>query len=505
VPRRLVIAAALLLALLVAGALVVRRLVSPEAIRAAVERQATAALGQPVKVGGVDWAVSARPRIVLTGVQVGAPAAITVNRVELTTGLRALLSRRVEHAALAISGSRLVLPLAISLGGGGATPPASSPAPESDAPNSFTIVSIDRISLQEIDLVVGERQVRLEMESSLEGDRLAVSRFRLKSGETVAQGSGEFSSLAARRGTFSASADPLDVDELLALASGFGGQGSTPTPAAAGVRSPAADVRLELTAARGRLAGIPFDDFATSLALRGEEVTLDPLAARVFGGSVRGRLHVDTRVAAPASLSAKMAGLDVAQLTAMAGQAGVLTGRLSGDVQLHSDVGSAARVYRSAAGTGRIEIVDGTAPYLDLVGPVILAFGRPDPSGAAQRSKDFSRLVGTFALAGGVLSSNDLAMASRDVDLRGQGTVRLPGGAVDVRADLVLSEALSAQAGRDLIRYASDGSHVVLPATITGTLAAPTVWIDLSAALRRAARNAIADKVKKELGRLFKK
>ena len=480
---------------------------NPEAIRAAVERQATEVFGQPVKVGGVDWAISARPRVVLTDVRVGSPAAITVSRVELTTGLRALLSKRVEHADVSISASRILLPLPIFLGRArAATPRASSPAPEGSPGSAFTIVSVDRISLRDIDLVVGERQLRLDMECSLEGDRLAVSRFQLESGQAIVHGSGQFSSLAERRGVFSASADPLDLDELLALAGGFSGGGNNARQAAEGTPPDPIDVRVELKAARGRLAGIPFSNFATTLTLHGAEITLAPLAARVFGGTLAGRLRVDTKSASrTAYITAKLAGVDVAQLAAMAGQPGVLTGRLAGDLQLHAEAGAADLVYRTAAGTASMAITDGTAPYLDLVGPVILAFGRPDPSSPAQRSKEFSRLAGTFALAEGVLSSNDLSMASRDVDLRGQGTVRLPSGSVHVKADLVLSEALSAQAGRDLIRYASEGSHVVVPATITGTLASPAVSVDVSAALQRAARNALMDKLKKELGRLFKK
>jgi hypothetical protein len=507
VVRKVLAAAFVLLAILVAGALVARRLVNPEAIRAAVERQATEALRQPVKVGAVDWALSVRPRLVLSGVQVGDPVAITVSRVELTTGLRALLSKRLEHGSLSIAGSRIVLPLPISLGARGpATPPSTSPPVAGGGTRDFVVASIDRISLSDIDLVVGGRQVRLDAESSLVGDRLAVSRFRLESGQTAVEGKGEFSSLGARRGVFSASADLLDLDELLALASGLTGQAESARQAAASERPAPMDVRVDLKAARGHLVGIPFTTFATVVALQGEEVVLDPLGARVFDGTLAGRLRVDTRSApVSTSISAKLAGLDVAPMAAMARQAGALTGRLAGQVQLHADTGPADAVVRRAAGTARVEIADGTAPFLDLVGPVILAFGRPNPSSAAPRSREFSRLSGTFALTGGVLRSNDLAMTSRDVDLRGQGSVRLPGGEVDVKADLVLSEALSAQAGRDLIRYASEGSHVVLPATITGTLTSPSVSIDLDAALQRAALNALKDKMKKELGRLFKR
>ena len=56
----------------------------------------------------------------------------------------------------------------------------------------------------------------------------------------------------------------------------------------------------------------------------------------------------------------------------------------------------------------------------------------------------------------------------------------------DVRADLLLSESLSAQAGRDLYRYARQGSRIVLPATVNGPLASPSVSLDVAAAAERA-------------------
>jgi hypothetical protein len=92
-------------------------------------------------------------------------------------------------------------------------------------------------------------------------------------------------------------------------------------------------------------------------------------------------------------------------------------------------------------------------------------------------------------------------MNSRDVDMRGRGTLAVAGAIVDLKADLVLSDALSAQAGRELVRYAREGSRVVLPATITGSLASPSVSIDATAAVGRALRNTVTDKIRK----LFKR
>jgi hypothetical protein len=252
--------------------------------------------------------------------------------------------------------------------------------------------------------------------------------------------------------------------------------------------------------------GADFAALIASLRMSRGGVTLDHFTTTIFDGKVAGRVQLDTTASPPAaSLSAEIEGVDAARLAAFAGSAGVLTGRLAGHVSLRARGVTPETIFRSATGRATVVITDGTLPGLDLVSPVILAFGKPDPSKAAAPSREFSRLGGTFALAEGVLRSDDLAMSSRDVDLSGQGTLRVAGAVADVRADLLLSESLSAQAGRDLYRYARQGSRIVLPATVNGPLASPSVSLDVAAAAERAITNELEDQVRKALERLRKR
>ena len=71
--------------------------------------------------------------------------------------------------------------------------------------------------------------------------------------------------------------------------------------------------------------------------------------------------------------------------------------------------------------------------------------------------------------------------------MTGRASVRVPAGAVDMHANVVLSAALTAQAGTDLRRYAQEDGRIVLPATITGTVASP-VSGSISPPPRRAGR-----------------
>jgi hypothetical protein len=108
-------------------------------------------------------------------------------------------------------------------------------------------------------------------------------------------------------------------------------------------------------------------------------------------------------------------------------------------------------------------------------------------------------------MAGGTLRSDNLAMASRDLDLAGTLTLNLETGALASRADVVLSRDLTAQAGTDLRRYAQEDGRVVVPATLGGTLERPSVSLDLASATRRAIGNELRRRTKSFLDGLLNK
>ncbi len=68
----------------------------------------------------------------------------------------------------------------------------------------------------------------------------------------------------------------------------------------------------------------------------------------------------------------------------------------------------------------------------------------------------------------------------------------------------MLSRELSAQAGRDLYRYASEGDRIVLPGRIGGTAVHPTLTIDPAKALQRALENAAKAKIKSLMDRIIR-
>ena len=88
---------------------------SGDGVRIALEREATKWLGQPVTIGSAGARIFPRPAITLRGVRAGEPVRILLADVQVSTGLKPLWSRRIEDAEVAVSDSRIDMPLPFTL------------------------------------------------------------------------------------------------------------------------------------------------------------------------------------------------------------------------------------------------------------------------------------------------------------------------------------------------------------------------------------------------------
>ena len=506
-PKRILIVTAVVVVVCLAGlAVAVRVLLGGDRIRAAVEVQASAALGRPVSIRTAVPRLLPRVGLELSGIAVGAEREVTIDHARLTTGFRALLRGRVEDGEISVEQSRIDLRWALGLLGAVA---ASGEQTTTAAPAALTIDSIGAIVLRGVTLVAGSRELLVDLDSSLVGDRFVVSRMHGRADGSELVVSGELSSVARRTGTFTVDAQTLDLDGLMAFLAAATPAGSrSAAPSATRTAPPAADAPLQLDisvrARKGRALGAAFTNLETTSRMRGAALALEGLKMEVFGGRFAGSAGFDG-TNGRYDWRGTFENLDVPSLVAFAGSPGSMTGRLAGSAALSATGVDPLEAITRARGSARVAITDGRIPGLEIVRSVVLAFGKPTGVRPAGSGEVFTRLAASLTVAGQVLSTSDLTLASRDFDMSGKGTLSLASQAVDLYADVMLSRELSAQAGRDLYRLAREGERVVLPARITGTVGSPTVFVDVQAALQRALRNRAEDEIKGFLDRLGKR
>jgi len=446
--RALVIAGVFVL--LIGGAyLLVRTLVPADLVRTAIEQQLSAKLGQPVHIASASASVLPQIAVDLHDLTIGQPAAVQLGRMRLVTGLGGLLSRRVEDASIVIENGRIQWPLPFAFGNANGAQ-AGSPY--------LTIASVRQIQFRSITVVTALPPITIDLDASLSGDRVDVTRLSARSERNRIEASGAVTSLARLEGKFQARGE-LTVDDYTAR------------------------------------------NFNATITVSPTGISLSPMTFGMFDGTFGGGLSVNLRHAVPqAQLHGSVERLDVADVVKNTGSSGGITGRLVGAVSLIAQGTDGASLMRSAHGNFHATIVDGTLPYINVVRPVVLAFGRPSGAAPSGSGSSFSTLAGVFTLSNSTLATENLTLEARDFSARGPAKLNLGSGALQSHVDLVLSQELTAQAGTDLRRYAEQNGHVVLPATVGGTLTHPTVFVDTVAAMRRAAEN----EVKRKAGSFLK-
>src|SRR6185295_6239366 len=192
----------------------VRAVFTQDTVRATLAEQLSTALGQPVKVGSIAATIYPRVTVNLGQVTIGQPARIQVKTLHVGTDFRALLSRRIEHAKLELSGAHVQLPLAdFSIGGGSTSGSASKPPVE--------IVSIDAIVLRGVEIVSGGRTLTGDVEVVPEGQGLTLKKVTLLADKARIDVTGRITDLSGPVGDVVIKAGVLNFDRLLAFANDF--------------------------------------------------------------------------------------------------------------------------------------------------------------------------------------------------------------------------------------------------------------------------------------------
>jgi uncharacterized protein involved in outer membrane biogenesis len=454
--KGLLIALGVVVLIAALGAFLVHRALGGDLARTTLEQQLAARLGQPVRIASATTAFWPKIGVDLHGVTIGEPAAVTLERVEIHTGLKALFSREIANAEIVLADGRIPFPLPFSL-------PSSPAAAPDSAGSGLTITSIERIAMRNITIATALPPIVLGLEASLHGNRLDIASLTAASAETRLQASGSFANLSELTGQL--------------------------------------DVNGELHA-----AGYAAKDVSATARIAPGRVRLAPVSWRMFGGSYAGTLAADLTSGTPRiDVDGDIAGIDIAQLMATTGSAGAMTGTIGGHVAVVATGADGAALLRSAHGTVDAHVTNGTLPHLDLVRALVLAFGKPNGAPPAGAGSAFTNLGGPLRLASQTVTSDQLSFQSRDLDMLIDGSLHLATGAVSAKGDAMLSRELTAQAGTDLRRYAQQDGRVIVPVTVSGTLSSPTVFVDIAAAAKRAVGNEIQRRMNDLLGGLFKK
>jgi uncharacterized protein involved in outer membrane biogenesis len=490
--RRILIGVGIVLVVLVLAAFVwARSILTGEVVRNAVAAQMARALGQPVQIGRLTATVLPRVTMQLHDVRIGEPARILVARLDVGTDVRALLSRRIEHATAHVRDARIDLPLpAFRFRSRDAAQSRGAPV---------ELVSVDRIRLDDVQVVSGGRSLGLDAELASDGATVAIRQMTVSADRTTLDVTGRMTDLEGPAGDLVVQAGSLDFTALMPFVTDFARGATAPaTPDAVGGRPtgddrPGLSISAVIEAERALFGALGLDKLTGRARISVDAVTLESLRFGLFDGVFEGPLTLTLARTPGFRIDGRITGMSVASALAFAGVSEAITGRLSARVALSGTGFSAAEVLNGTRGSVRLDVNDGTVKNLGLVRSVVVATsmraGAKSDFSTAGQHEPFSRLAATLTVGGGTAVTNDLRFESPDVLWSASGRLRLDGTEVDLSGPLQLSEGLSKEAGPDLLRYTREDGRVTLPVHVTGSLDNLSTTVNLGEALKRAIRN----------------
>ena len=274
---------------------------------------------------------------------------------------------------------------------------------------------------------------------------------------------------------FDLNVDQLNVDHYLPPAK----------PAAAGAEGgggKAADGgKIDLAALeglnfRGKVAigqlqakGLKLSALAMRLAAADGRLDVSSMQAKLYGGSLDGALGVSAR-GNVVNLRQNLSGIDIQPLLADLIQKEPLEGRGTVTLNVNTRGATVDAMKRALAGQASLALKDGAVRGINLAkklrdAKAALSGGSTAASSVSAAEKtDFSELVATFKIAGGVAHNDDLAMKSPFLRLAGNGDIDIGNSRIDYLAKVSVVDTSKGQEGKEL----ADLKGITVPVRLRG-------------------------------------
>ncbi|MBS1874540.1 MAG: AsmA family protein [Acidobacteria bacterium] len=278
---------------------------------------------------------------------------------------------------------------------------------------------------------------------------------------------------------FTADVDRLDTNELEQITAPSKPSGKSAAPAQSG--SSTLNGSGNITVGSIQRDQLVLTAVKAACKIEKGVIRLDPLTANLFGGAASGSIAVDTRTQQTAfDVHSKIQKVDAGKLLASTTAIGkMLSGVLSGDVDIRANPQPGQPPAQSLNGTVRVMLADGKLSGVQLMNEMagIAKFLGYKPSGAG--FTNIIKLAGTLNIQNGVATTNDLQLQFDGGTLGAAGSLGLADQQVKLRVTAVLPKDVSQRVGGGQIAglmntaLANSKGELVIPAVVTGTFDKP--------------------------------
>ncbi len=282
-----------------------------------------------------------------------------------------------------------------------------------------------------------------------------------------------------------APADPNSIEDLLNRPSGPQVKGYTQR---AGWSTEPIDIKaLGLADVDARVAltdvtygGTRIDGAEVTVGVKDQvaKVTLTDL--RLYDGSGHGIVTLDASSGEPAfTADVSLSGIAARPLLRDSAQVDWLAGNADVAWKVSGRGATEAAVVQSLNGTANVAVNNGSVIGFDLGGALNELSEGSIPNFASDPSKktDFRRLTGSFVIANGIATNNDLKLDSQHLHAAGDGAVDLPQRSLDYTVRPKLVANLGGDGGE------ADAAGIEVPVHISGSWEHPDISPDIAGAI----------------------
>ncbi len=332
----------------------------------------------------------------------------------------------------------------------------------------------------------GLRDARLKLDALTKPVEIQTASLRLAKDEAVLEGligaigSSHFRGGASLRDfahpnlQFNADVDRLDAAELQQLVVPSDGK----KPSGSGARG----LNGAGTISVGTLTynQLELNDVHASCRLENGIIRLDPLTAKLYGGTQAGSITLDTRKPQTAyDVRVKLQRVDASKLLAATTSVKQLSGTLSGDVNLEASPQAGQEIARALNGNAQILLTDGRLAGVHLLNEMA---GIAKFLGYTPRTEAFTnilKLAGTMKIQNGVANTDDLQLLFDGGSMAAAGAIGLADRQLSLRVTTVLPKGFGQLTGGNSIAglmstaLSNNKGELVIPAIVSGTFDKP--------------------------------
>jgi AsmA protein len=237
-------------------------------------------------------------------------------------------------------------------------------------------------------------------------------------------------------------------------------------------------------------------------------VSLSPLSANLYQGSMSGSVTVNAAQALPSFVvNEKLSGINIAPLLKDAANFDMLEGKGNVALDLGTQGNTVSALKKSLNGSMALSLTNGAVKGINIARKLRDAgniLGKQAQTQAASKDEktDFSEMKASFKVNNGVAHNDDLSLKSPLLRLSGNGDINIGNDSINYLAKATLAGTLQGQGGRDNV------GGITVPVRLSGPYSDLKYTLDFGAmvsdAVKQKIKTKVRDKIKEGLKGLLK-